>query len=152
MATPIRVLLCENVDQLGNTGDVVRVRPGFARNYLIPRGLATFATAGNLARIDELRRAAQARADGDTKAAFELKQKLEASGVRIERAVGDEGKMYGSVTAKDVAEAFGARGLAFDRKKLSLSEPIRTLGVTEVALKLSTDITASLKVEVVKKS
>lgn len=151
MATPIRVLLRENVEQLGKPGDVVRVRPGFARNYLIPRGLATFATAGNLARIDELRRAAQARVEGEAKAALELKHKLEAASVRIERAVGDEGKMYGSVTAKDIAEAFASQGLAFDRKKLLLSEPIREVGLKEVALKLSRDVTATLKVEVVKK-
>jgi large subunit ribosomal protein L9 len=127
------------------------VRPGFARNYLIPRGLAVFATPGNLARIDELRRAATSRAEGEAKAALELKQKLEAVSVRIESAVGEEGKMYGSVTAKDVAEAFAAQGLVFDRRKLSLAEPIRGVGIAVVPLKLSGDVVASLKVEVVKK-
>ena len=102
MATPIQVVLQNEVEHLGQSGDVVRVRPGYARNYLIPRGLAALATAGNLARVEELKaqareRAAQARVEAEG-----LKKQLEAVSVKISRQVGAGNKMYGSVTARDI--------------------------------------------------
>lgn len=150
MATQIQVVLQDNVEHLGSSGDVVRVRPGYARNYLIPRGLAVPATAGNLARIDQLKKTAAARAQAELVQSRELKAKLEAISVKLERAVGEEGKMYGSVTAKDIEEAYSAQGLGFDRRKLHLKEPIKQLGLTEVELKLHSEVSAVLRVEVVK--
>lgn len=128
----------------------MRVRPGFARNYLIPRGLAVPATKGNLARIDELKRIAARHTQQKLDDAKALKQKLESVSVKIERAAGEEGKMYGSVTAKDIEEAYAAQGLKFDRKKLELDDPIRQLGLSEVKVKLHADVVATLRVEVIK--
>ena len=118
MANQIQVVLQQDVDNLGAGGEVVSVRPGYARNYLIPRGLAMPATKGNLARVEELRRQAAARALEALEAAKQLKAKLESMSVKLERSVGEESKMYGSVTAKDIEEAYAAQGLLIDRRKI----------------------------------
>lgn len=152
MASTIKVILQKGVENLGSGGDTVRVRPGFARNFLIPRGLAVMATEGNLARVDELRRVARRHAEQELEQAKALKAKLEAQSIKIERAAGDDGKMYGSVTSKDIAEAFAQQGMEFDRRKLVLSEPIRQLGLAEIEVKLHAEVTATLRVEVVKAS
>jgi len=151
MATNTHVLLQADVDNLGTGGEVVKVRPGFARNFLLPRGLAVPATSGNLARVEELKKAAAGRKNQEIATAQELAKKLEGSSVKIARSFGDEGKMYGSVTSKDIAEAFEKTGLAFDRKQLHLPEPIKTLGTVDVPLKLHSTVSVTLKVEVVKK-
>ena len=146
----IRVVLQENVEHLGTSGDVVRVRPGYARNFLIPRGLAVPATEANLARVDDLKRIAEVRAERELSDAKEQAGKLEAVSVKLERKVGEENKMYGSVTAKDIAEAYAAEGIEIDRRKLELSDPIKSLGLHEVPVRLHADVTAVLRVEVVK--
>jgi len=151
MATNTHVLLQADVDNLGTGGEVVKVRPGFARNYLLPRGLAVPATPSNLARVEELKKAAAARKSEEIAAAQELAKKLEGSSVKIARSFGDEGKMYGSVTSKDIAEAFEKSGLIFDRKNIHLPEPIKTLGTVEVPVKLHSTVSINVKVEVVKK-
>jgi large subunit ribosomal protein L9 len=150
MATPIKVVLSEDVESLGTSGDVVRVRPGYARNYLIPRGLAIPATPSNLARVDELKRAAAARAAKDLAAAAEAAKKIGNVSVKIARAVGEENKMFGSVTTRDIEEAFARAGVEIDRKKLVLPEPIKLLGLHDVTLKLHPQVSVELKVEVVK--
>jgi large subunit ribosomal protein L9 len=150
MATQISVVLQKDVDSLGVGGDVVRVRPGYARNFLIPRGLALPATAGNLSRVEALKKAAQARASEVLEGARALKGKLEKVSVKIERAVGDDNKMYGSVTTKDIEEAYQAVGIEIDRKKISLGDPIKALGLTEVKIRLHKEVDATLRVEVVK--
>ncbi len=151
MATATQVLLQADVENLGSGGEVVKVRPGFARNYLLPRGLAVQATKGNLARVEDLKKAAAARKVQEIAAAEELAKKLEGSSVKIARSFGDEGKMYGSVTSKDIVEAFEKAGVLFERRNLQLAEPIKTLGVAEVPLKLHGSVSVMLKVEVVKK-
>jgi large subunit ribosomal protein L9 len=150
MATQIHVVLQQDVQNLGKSGDLVRVRPGYARNFLIPRALAAPATAGNLAKIEELRQKARARAARELVQAQEMAKKLESISVKIARAVGEENKMYGSVTSKDVEEAFASAGIEIDRKKITLAEPIKTLGLSEVPIKLHHDVTAKLRVEIVK--
>lgn len=152
MATPIKVVLQKDVDTLGHGGDVVRVRPGYARNFLLPRGLAVPATPANLKRVDELRKLAQAHAEKALAEAKEFQQKIQAVSVKIERSVGDEGKMYGSVTTRDIELAFGAAGVELDRKKIVLAEPIKALGLAEVQIKLHANVTATLRVEIVKKA
>ncbi len=152
MASAIRVVLQEDVDNLGTSGDVVRVRPGYARNYLIPRGLAAPATESNLARVGELKRIAADRAQAALAEAKKLATQLESSAVKIERAVGDENKMYGSVTAKDIEAAFAEQGIEIDRRKLELSEPIKQLGLAEVPIRLHSEVKAALRVEVIKKA
>ena len=151
MATQVKVLLKKNVDSLGSGGEVVRVRPGFARNYLLPRGLAVPATAGNLARVEDLKRAAAAEAAEGLAIAKELETKLGAVSVQIERASGDEDRMWGSVTSKDIEEAFHRVGVAIDRRRMQLPEPIKRFGPAEVPIKLHAALTASLKIDVVKK-
>jgi large subunit ribosomal protein L9 len=151
MATAIRVVLQQDVDTLGASGDVVRVRPGYARNFLIPRGLAVPATAQNLARVADLKRVAAAHAEELLTVARELEKKLDGLSIRLERAVGDENKMYGSVTTRDIEEAYQALGAEIDRKKIQLDEPIKELGLFEVPIKLHADVSARLRVEVVKK-
>lgn len=150
MATPIKVVLSEDVENLGSSGDVVRVRPGYARNFLIPRRLAVPATASNLARVDELKRAAAARTQKELAGAEDAAKQIGNVSVKIARAVGDENKMYGSVTTRDIEEAFGKAGVEIDRKRLVLPEPIKQLGLHEVTLKLHPKVSVQLKVEVVK--
>lgn len=151
MASNVKVLLETDVDNLGSGGEVVRVRAGFARNFLLPRGLAVIATPGSLKRVDELKRAAAVRKQAELAAAEELAKKLSGATVTIERVVGDEGKMYGSVTTRDIEEAFKKTGVELDRRKLELPEPLKQLGSFDVTYRLGASIAASLKVEVVKK-
>jgi large subunit ribosomal protein L9 len=152
MASMIRVVLQQDVESLGVSGDVVRVRPGYARNFLIPRGFAVPATTSNLTRVAELKRAASARATELLQQARELEKKLDGLRVRVERVVGDENKMYGSVTSRDIEDAYLALGVEIDRKKIQLDEPIRELGMFDVPIKLHSEVSSVLKVEVVKKA
>lgn len=152
MASQIQVVLRQDVDNLGSGGQIVLVRPGYARNYLIPRGLAMPATKGNLARVEDLRKQNAARAAEALEAAKQLKAKLESTSIKLERSVGEEAKMYGSVTAKDIEEAYAALGLSIDRKKIQLKDPIKTLGLSDVKVQLHHDVVANLAVEVVKAS
>jgi large subunit ribosomal protein L9 len=151
MANPIRVVLHDDVEHLGKSGDVVRVRPGHARNFLYPLGLAVPATQQNLSRVDELKRAAAQRAEQVLAEARRMAQKIEAVAIKLERSVGDENKMYGSVTARDIEEAFAGAGVELDRRKIELKEPIKQLGLHEVPVRLHADVVATLRVEVVKK-
>lgn len=151
MGSPIKVVLQENVDNLGESGDVVRVRPGYARNFLIPRGLAAPATTASLARVDELKRQAKAKADKELSAAQELGKKLSSASIKLARAVGEENKMYGSVTTRDIEEAYAAQGIEIDRKRI-LSEPLKTLGSHEVRIRLHPEVIATVRVEVVKET
>src|SRR6187431_810143 len=143
MASPIRVVLQQDVDNLGAGGEVVRVRPGYARNFLIPRGLALPATQGNLNRVAELKQKAAAKTALILKDAQDLKVKLEGTSVKLERAVGADAKMYGSVTTKDIEDAYKAQGLVIDKRKIELPEPIKTLGLSDVTVKLHAQVTAN---------
>lgn len=150
MATMIQVVLQRDMDNLGKSGDVVRVRPGYARNFLIPRGLAMPATPGNVARIEEIKRKSAEVAEKALAEAEEIAKKLEAVSVKIARAVGEENKMYGSVTSRDIEDAFRAVGVSVDRKQIHLPEPLKELGLAEVPVKLHPKVTAKLRVEIVK--
>ena len=151
MATQIKVLLKNDVPSLGSGGEVVRVRPGFARNFLLPRGLAVPATAGNLARVEDLKRQVASQAKQELEQANAAAAQLANASVSIARAVGEEGKMYGSVTAKDIEDAFKAAGVTIDRKKIVLAEAIKALGTYEIPIKLHHSVSANLKVNVTKK-
>jgi large subunit ribosomal protein L9 len=151
MATQIKVLLKNDVANLGTGGEIVRVRPGFARNFLLPRGLAVPATAGNLARVEDLKRQVAAQAKQELEAANVLATQIAGASVSIERAVGEEGKMYGSVTTKDIEDAFAKAGVKLDRKKIVLADAIKSVGSFEVPIKLHASVTGTLKVTVTKK-
>ncbi len=151
MATQIKVLLKNDVPSLGQGGEVVRVRPGFARNFLLPRGLAVPATAGNLARVEDLKRQVASQAKQELEQANAAAAQIATASVSISRAVGDEGKMYGSVTAKDIEDAFAAAGVKIDRKKIVLADAIKALGSYEIPIKLHASVNGTLKVNVTKK-
>lgn len=147
----MRIILREDMDNLGKAGEVVSVRDGYARNYLLPRGLGLLATEKDVARLEHERRVIAARA---AKRAAEMAghvEKLSAVSVSIARAVGEGDKLYGSVTSRDIAEAVAAQGITLDAKKIQLDEPIKTLGMTEVPVRLGAQAVATLKVWVVKK-
>ena len=152
MANNVKVLLKKNVESLGSGGELVKVRAGFARNFLLPRGFAVPATAGNLARVEELKKLAAKEAAEALASAKELEVRLGAVTVQIERASGEEDRMWGSVTAKDIEEAFAKVGVPIDRKRITLPDPIKQFGPAEVPIRLAAGFTSSLKIEVTKKA
>lgn len=150
MAAYVQVVLQETLKNLGNSGEVVRVRPGYARNFLYPRKLAVVATERNLSRLEHDKREASARAAKLKAAAEETAKKLNGFVVKLSRTVGAEGRMYGSVTHKDIGEALEAAGFSVDRRKIEFENAIKALGSYDVVAKLAHDVTATFKVEVVK--
>ena|SRR5579872_6769989 len=147
----MQVILKEDLDNLGKSGEVVNVRSGYGRNYLLPRGLAVLATAGDIARVEHEKKVIAARTAKLAKEAQAEADRLSQVSVSISRAVGEEDKLFGSVTSRDIAEALHQQGVTVDSKKIQLDEPIRALGMTEVALKLGRGVQAKIKVWVVKK-
>jgi len=146
----MQVILRDDMDNLGKSGEVVNVKPGYARNYLLPRGLAIKATAGDIKRVEHEKRVIAARTAKMAKEAQAEADKLSSVSVSIARAVGEEEKLYGSVTSRDIAEALAAQGVKVDSRKIHLDEPIKTLGLTEVPVKLGRGVNATVKVWVVK--
>lgn len=150
MASHVQVVLRDDVEKLGKSGEIVKVKPGYARNYLIPRGLAAPATRGNLAQVEHEKQVALARAAklrGDAEA---LARRLEGVSVEIRMHAGEGDRLFGSVGTKDIAEALRARGVEVDRKKIHLPDPIKTLGEHSVTIKLGYEVSATVKVVVVK--
>ena len=147
----MRVILRENMENLGKAGEVVTVSPGYGRNYLLPSGLAVPATEKDEARMKHEQRVIAARVAKLAKEMQSEADRLSQVSVSLSRAVGEEDKLYGSVNNRDIAEALAEQGIKLDAKKILLDEPIKTLGMTEVAVKLGHEVTAKLKVWVVKK-
>jgi large subunit ribosomal protein L9 len=151
MATTLQVVLQSNVDKVGESGELVKVRPGFARNFLIPRGLAVPATTAAVNRITHERAVAIAKADKTKKEFQVVAEKINALKLTVSRSVGEDDKLFGSVTAKEIENAAKAAGVTIDRKKMQLAEPLKALGAFEIPVRLMQDVTATLHVEVVKK-
>jgi large subunit ribosomal protein L9 len=151
MPANVQVVLQEDVAKLGKSGELVRVRPGFARNYLIPRQLAVPATTAAIHRIEHDKAVAIARAEKSKKEAREAAEKIGAVKVTIAQKAGDDGRLFGSVTTKDIAAAFAAKGVVVDRRKIELAEAIKNVGEFELKVALVSDVVATLKVEVVAK-
>jgi large subunit ribosomal protein L9 len=151
MPANIQVVLQQDVAKLGKSGDLVRVRPGFARNFLLPRELAVAATSAAVHRIEHDKAVALARAEKSKKEAREQADRIGAITVTITQKAGDDGRLFGSVTTKDIAAAFAAKGVVIDRRKIELAEPIKTVGTVELKATLVSDVVATLKVEVVAK-
>lgn len=151
MATTLQVILQSDVEKVGKSGELVKVRPGFARNFLIPRSLAVPATTAAINRINHEKAVAVAKADKSKKEAQALAEKINGVKITLARAVGEDDKLFGAVTAKEIESAAKAQGVAVDRKKMQLAEPLKAIGSFEIPVKLMTDVTATLKVEVVKK-
>lgn len=147
MAKALSVVLQKDVAHLGKGGDVVKVAPGFARNYLIPQGLALQASEGNVRRFEHIKRvaaenAAKARGEAQT-----LANKLSAVELTLKARAGSEGKLYGSITTKDIEAALKGKGFDIDRKKLH-ADPIRSVGTYEISAKLAPEVGATFKVKV----
>lgn len=149
MAAHIQVVLQQDLPNLGKSGEVVKVRPGYARNFLIPRHLAMPATARNVAKLEHDKAIAAARAAKLKAEALVAAEKISGTSVSIARKVGEGERLFGSVTAKDIAEALAAKGIEIDRKKIELEEPLKALGTFEVRARLVGDVEATIKVEVV---
>jgi len=149
MAT--RVILQDNVQHLGKTGDIVKVRDGYARNFLVPRGLAVVADGRNVRRLNHQKRLAETRNFKALASARVLAEQIAATAVTITKEAGEDNKLFGSVTNRDIAEALGADGFEVDRKTIHIDEPIRSLGVKSVLVKLHADIEATLTVYVTKR-
>lgn len=145
----MEVILKEDVVNLGHRGDVVKVADGYGRNFLLPRKLALQATAANKAVIEQMKASAVRRSAAEKGQAEELVGKLEAVTLSFTRKSGDNGQLFGSVTSADIAAEFAARGVEVDRRKIQLSEPLKSLGDYTVAIKLHREVTAHIKVEVV---
>ena len=148
---PMQVILKEDVPNLGRSGDVVNVKPGYGRNYLIPRGLAVFATPKNVSRIEHEKRVIEKRSLKLLKDAQAVKDRLEQLSINIARPVGAGDKLYGSVGGRDIADALKEQGVPVDHRKIQLEEPIKSLGMFTVDVKLARDVVAKLKVWVVAK-
>jgi large subunit ribosomal protein L9 len=151
MATTLQVVLQSNVDKVGESGELVKVRPGFARNFLIPRGLAVPATTAAVNRIAHEKAVAVAKADKTKKEMQAVAEKINALKLTLTRSVGEDDKLFGSVTSKEIENAAKAAGVTIDRKKMQLAEPLKALGTFEIPVRLMADVTATLKVEVAKK-
>lgn len=144
----MKVILKENIDTLGHIGDIVKVAPGYARNYLLPRGYAVEATEKNAKALEHVKRQMAYKKDKVTEAAKLLLVKLEELTVALVHQAGAEGKLFGSVTNMEIAAFLKEKGLEIDRKKIVLAEPIKQVGEYTVPVKLHPEVTAALKVNV----
>ncbi|MEP7123227.1 MAG: 50S ribosomal protein L9 [Byssovorax sp.] len=150
MAHHIHVVLTEDLN-LGKSGELVRVRSGYARNYLVPRGLAIGATKENVARIEHEKKVAESRNAKLKSEAEALAESLKSVKLTITRPVGEGDRLFGSVTSRDIEEALAAAGHVVDRRRITM-EPIKTLGAHQVTIRLATSISTTVEVTVAKKS
>jgi large subunit ribosomal protein L9 len=148
----LKVILRQNIDKLGDAGEVVAVKPGFARNYLLPRGYAFEATAANLREIEAEKARGEARARRDYLEARRRASQLEGVSLTFHAKAGEESKLFGSITSGDIADRLNEQGLDFtvDRRSIELDEPIKALGVFSVPVKLHTDVRPDVKIWVIK--
>ena len=144
----IEVILREDVKDLGRAGALVKVKPGYARNYLLPRGLAYEATAGNKKRIEGEQRARAQRQTADKTEALDLATRLTHVHLRLKAKAGDGDKLFGSITTQDLAAALAEEGYTIDRRRIELEQPIRQLGFHTVSIRLHPEIYADIKVTV----
>jgi large subunit ribosomal protein L9 len=146
----MEVILRQAIEKLGHPGDVVSVSPGYARNYLLPRGFAYEATPGNKKRIDQEKQRLDQAEEQRRSSAQGLAERLESVSLTFSARVGDEGKLFGSVTNSDIAHELEAQGFAIEKRQIELHEPIRALGVYRVPIRLHADVHPEIKVWVIK--
>ena len=147
----MKVILKQDDDKLGKTGEVITVKSGYARNFLIPRQIAYEATPGNLKKFEEEKKKIASQMNKEVKNAKILAEKLGKVSCTIAVSVGEEDKLFGSVTSQDIFNALEEKGIQVDKRKIQLDDPIKALGIYTVSIKLHTDVTANVKVWVVKK-
>lgn len=146
----MKVLLKEDIEKLGSAGELVDVKPGYGRNYLIPQNKAVMATEGAIKNYEHIKREAELRATLTVEAATELAEQLEATSVTISATVGEDDKIFGTVTNIQVAEALEERGIIIDRRKISMDQDINSLGEYTATVDLLGDLNPKVKVWVVK--
>jgi large subunit ribosomal protein L9 len=146
----MKVILLDDVAKVGRRGEVRDVSDGYARNFLIPKKLALSATAGNLSNLEHIKRQQDAKAGRIKDDAEALRRRIEALAYEERRQASEEGKLFGSVTSQDIADFLGAQGIKLERRRISLDEPIKTLGEATVGIRIHPEVTAQLKVTVVR--
>ena len=144
------VILLKDVNNLGTAGDVVKVKPGFARNFLVPRGMALRASKQNLAVAEERKRVIKKRAGRAQKVYINLANSITNTELTIEVQVGEEERIFGSVTSQDIHQALLDKGISVDRHTIQLEEPIKALGVYNIPVKVTPDLIPELKLYVIK--
>ena len=146
----MKIILRQDYENLGKAGDIVKVKPGYARNYLLPKKIAYPAEPNFVRMLEEEKRQKQQRLRKEKKVAEEMAEQLSSVSLTISASVGEEDKMFGSVTSQDIAAALKEQGHEIDRRKIVLEEPIKALGIYSVPIKLYPEVEANIKVWVVK--
>ena len=147
----MEVILNQDIEKLGKAGTVINVKPGFARNFLIPNGLALLSTTANLKKLDQEKQRKTSQIEKAKKEYEELKERLEGLSLTMPVLTQEEDKIYGSVSANDIVQALKDEGFDIDKHSLILDEPIKSLGIYEIPLKLHPEVSAKIKVWIVKK-
>jgi large subunit ribosomal protein L9 len=142
----VEVILRDDVPNLGKIGDVVRVKPGYARNFLLPRGLAIEANSKNLRVLEHQKRVIGAKADRDRKTAEAQAKHVDGLELRVQARAGEEGRLFGSVTNLDIERLLAARGVTVDRRRIELEEPIKQLGTYPVVIHVGREVRATVQV------
>ena len=146
----MKVILRQDQENLGEAGAIINVKPGFARNYLIPQGFAMTASPQNMKRFENEKKQMNWRKEQEKRKAEELAKILENVSCTITVQVGEEDKLFGSVTSQNISESLESQGYEIDKRKIQLEEPIKSLGIYSVPIKLHTEVEAKVKVWVVK--
>ena len=146
----MKVILTQDIAGLGNIGDLITVKDGFGRNYLVPQGKATQATSQNMKKLEHQKRQIREKIDKAKREAERLAARIEAVSCTVAKAVGEEEKLFGSVTGMDIEASLKLEGIEIDRKKINITEPIKSLGIYNIPIKLHHEVTAILKLWVVK--
>jgi len=144
----MQIILQEDIEKLGNRGQVVEVAEGYARNFLLPRKLALEASPGNMKRLEKMRAAFAKKAAVEIADAQKLAELLAGVSLEISRKSGESDQLFGSVTSADISDALAAKGYTIDRRKIQLAEPIKLIGDFDIPIKLHRDVTANLKLTV----
>ncbi len=148
----MQIILQEDVDKLGNRGDVVTVKSGYARNFLLPRKIAIEATSGNMKALERIRTSLAKKTATELEAAQKQAELLNGVSLKFTRKTGENDQMFGSVTSADIAEALGTQGFKVDKRQVQLKEPIKIIGESSVTIKVFRDVTAQIKVTVEKET
>jgi large subunit ribosomal protein L9 len=146
----MQIILQEDVDKLGHRGDVVTVKPGYARNFILPRKLGIEATPGNMKALERIRTSLAKKTATELEAAQKQAGLLHGVALKFARKTGENDQMFGSVTTADIAEGLEAQGFKIDKRQIQLSEPVKTIGERDITVKVFRDVTASIKVTVEK--
>ena len=148
----MQIILQEDIEKLGHRGDVVTVKPGYARNFLLPRKLAIEASSGNMKVLERIRTSLAKKTATELEAAQKQAALLNGVSLKFTRKTGENDQMFGSVTSADIAEGLAAQGFKADKRQVQLAEPIKIIGESQVTIKVFRDVTAQIKVTVEKEA